>query len=329
MRQTYDGEARNEYWPPLYRRRTLGEVVGNARRWARERIEEAKGLLTLRDEEAIQRHYIKVAFSRVSLRALAEAKFRGMAVNGASDYYIFALKKVFYSHAPLQLQETKFARLGPTEIARCLKSLHKKPGAARMLRAFLGHLLEAAKDFHPYAHRLLRRSQQLYSPDYDARRVARILVHFAESTFKRIFLLLEKEDDWVRASFVRLYLELNVPASLLMRAKWGQFVDGRFFAWLPGQRKYWHFHARRLDSEIENILCQLRKNCDLKFPSSPYLFPSNASRNGHITTYKAHWRSFALRHKLRTANLRRLVLGYQWSVKHLKRFDAAFGHLKV
>ena len=324
VRQTYDGEARNEYWPPHHRRRTLGEVVENARVWARERIEEIKGFHTLRDEEAIQRYRIKTAFGRVRLKALAEAKFRGMTLNGASDHYVFALKKAFYGQVPLQLQEAEFSRLKANDIARCLRALHKTPGSARTLRAFFGHLLESARQFHPGAGRLLDKSQKLYTPNYQPRRAVRIPIHFAKSTFQKIFALLEKEDDWVHASFVRLFFEFDVPASLLMRAKWHQLVDGRLYAWLPGERKYWHFYAPTIDSEIDAVLVRLKQNCRREFLASPYLFPSNVSRCGHITTYQAYWRSFALRTQLRTTDFQRLKRGYRWSVKEQRWLNEAF-----
>src|SRR5580704_9760279 len=62
IRRTYDGEARNEYFPP-HQRRTLGDALDSARDWAADELCRAKGRPTLREEEDDHRKRISKRLS--------------------------------------------------------------------------------------------------------------------------------------------------------------------------------------------------------------------------------------------------------------------------
>ena len=144
IRRTYDSEARNAYWWPHRDRRSLGDVLEDARDWAADELCRAKGKPTLRQEEDNHRKRVSSRLSRLTLDDLVQARFRGMRVRGLTEQYIVTLIiKLYEQHIPSKLRQTKISKVKPHRLAIIFRLLKKqKPGSARTLRAFLGQIIK-------------------------------------------------------------------------------------------------------------------------------------------------------------------------------------------
>ena len=144
IRRTYDGEARNELSPVTGERRSLGDVLEEAREWAADEICRAKGKPTLRQEKDEHRRRFSRRISRLTLDDLARARIRGMLVRGLTESYIDRLTKLYHQYVALKLRQTRISKLKPRALAKTFQALNEKPGSARTLRSFLGQVVKDA-----------------------------------------------------------------------------------------------------------------------------------------------------------------------------------------
>ena len=197
----------------------FGSWLDDARSWARDERDRLKSRLTVDQQSSINRARFERAFSKLTLRQLADAKLHGMRALGRSDNYVTRCDKLFSQCVPTALQRRQLRGVRAEELARCLKRLDATPGKARVLRAFIGQILTGAGEFQRGAWQLLRQTQKIYSPEYEPRRlyeIPRVSLRKLRSLFE---YLAEERGNVLQALYLRLLFEFEVPFEVLLRAR--------------------------------------------------------------------------------------------------------------
>jgi hypothetical protein len=305
-----NGKAVRRTYTPS-KRESLGACLEHARNWARDERDRLKDRLTVHQEYRINHSRLEYAFSRLTLRQLADAKLRGMRTRGLTEDYVTQCDKLFSHCVPLRLQRKRLSSLKSEEIAKCIKRLDSSPGKARVLRAFIGQILESSKEFHPGAWRLLKESHRLYTPDYGARRLYETSPALNEQTLSLLFTRLSAEQESpLQALFVRLLFEFDVPYERLLRAQWQQFEGFLWYPWSRSERKFSRMHRRRVEPWTVPILKRLRTEASKFAPESRFLFPSPISQSGHMRVFEAFWLRVAREVGLARHPLKKLIRAY-------------------
>jgi integrase len=189
--------------------------------------------------------------------------------------------------------------------------------------------LKSAGEFDVAALRLLDDTQRLYKPDYEWRRVWNIDRRYSKKFFDRLFQQLQTEEcDWQQAIFVRLLFEFEVPATVLLRARWNDFYPDFWVPWPPGEKKFRPWRRRRVDGEVNSILNELKARNSINFPDSPFLFPSAKSASGHMMSFKPFWRKIAVEMGVAPKRLWILTRTYQRVVLLPKVWMRAFADFR-
>jgi hypothetical protein len=305
VRRTY---AHPDWAPP----NALGSILEQARSWARDEINDLKGRQSVWEELKANQKWVRNVVASRSFEALASAKIQGMQHYGADQNYIDNLEKLFFNVIPKDIRAKPIKTISARRLAAALRQLDDKPGQARALRSFVGQLLKSAGEFDRAALRLLDKSQRLYKPDYEWRRVSKIDRRYSKSFFDRLVQRLRAEDRyWQQAIFIRLLFEFEVPAATSLRAQWCNF-DDEF--WLPRFSEAKDFKAlrrRRVNERVKILLKELKNRNDVVFPDNPFLFPSLKSTSGHLVSFRPFWRKIAIEMGVEPKRLRILVRTYQ------------------
>jgi hypothetical protein len=292
----------------------LGAWLEEARTWARDERDHLKDRLTIAQESYLNRLRSEEAFSRLTFRELAIAKLRGMEVCGRTSDYVTRCDKLFSQCVPRRLQDRRLASVKPEDIAGCLKKLDAKPGKARVLRAFIGQILKSSQEFHRGAWRLLEGAQELYSPDYDGRRlydVPDVPARKLEKLFRR---LSEERTEVLQALYIRLLFEFDVPCEALLRARWEHFERSRWYPWLSDPRDRRRSRSRRVEAWTLPVLLRLSDHASRKSGTSSFLFPSMLSRTGHMRTFQNYWSRIAAELSMKKYPLKKWVRAYHRNV---------------
>jgi hypothetical protein len=138
---------------------------------------------------------------------------------------------------------------------------------------------------------------------------------YTKTYFDRLFCRLDAEQKhWQQALFMRLLFEFNVPASRLLKAQWGQFIEAVWYPWLPGEKLFRPWRRRHIEKHVQPIIEKLRQRNQAFHPESNFLFPSRESTRGHLTTFLPYWRKVANELSIPAAKLRTLIASYQSAV---------------
>ena len=117
----------------------------------------------------------------------------------------------------------------------------------------------------------------------------------------------------LKALYVRLLFEFDVPYEVLLRARWNQIENSRWYPWSSDERKYWWLRARRIEPWTVRIIGRLRAETS-KFPMSQFLFPSPNSRTGHMRTFLNYWFSVARSRSMSRYPLKKCIRSYHRNV---------------
>jgi hypothetical protein len=317
--------VRRTFKPNKHNHSRLGNLLEEARSWARDERDRLKGRLTVDQESLINKAGFERAFSKLTLRELADAKLYGMKALGRSDSYVTRCDKLFSQCVSALLQKKRLRSVKPEELARCLRRLDAKPGKARVLRAFLGQILNSAGDFDRRAWRLLDRTQRLYSPNYESRRLyeaPQVSARKLHALFKH---LSEERASVLPALYLRLLFEFEVPYEALLRARWEQIDGSIWYPWSEKERRYSWLQRRRIEPWTRRVLERLERETSKFAPRSPFLFPSLNSRSGHMRTFQSYWVRVAHKLSMSKHSLKKWIRAYHRHIllpMHMRQISA-------
>jgi hypothetical protein len=125
----------------------LGEYLDEARDWANDEIDRAKGRLTGEEQGWIEYRAVGERVKSLPLGRAGEALLRGLRFT-ASQKYLDRLDKLFANEIPENLKQTPLAKLKPTEVAKAIARRDLSAGNVRTLRSFVSQILERGASFH-------------------------------------------------------------------------------------------------------------------------------------------------------------------------------------
>lgn len=303
VRRTFDHHDSIEFRLKIHfdnRMPELGELLDDARRWAIKERKSARRRLTLGQETVLQRdeanrHRKAVArVKRLSLGRAAESMLLGMYANGRSQNYIDRIDKLFAKHIPAKLKNTPLAKVSPRAMADALTNKAIPTGNVRILRAFIGQIFERAFSFYGPFGLFSNKFNKEFSRLWDVRRDVRFpeLRKWEDADYQRLFQQLEVvSNSWQQAICIRLFFEFSAPLTRVMAAQWSQLVDGSWYPYWPGQRRYWYPARQGIEEKADELLKHAASLVKRDFGSSSYIFPSAASGGSdHIKTVATAWR---------------------------------------
>jgi len=309
-RRTFDVTSRLEWRILRWKRNRLeneefpsiGQFVEEARKWARDAVDEIKGRPTLADEEKTQRQAYKSSSNMRTVRRLAEVMLRGYAINGASQSYIDRLDKLFFGHVPARLLEKPLSKLAEKDVAKLTNFEAISPGNLKFLRPFIRRIFE----FDSW----LSNTRNLYDQllyedainDKDQSVEKGILAGWEDEEVDQLFdFLLAEEKYWQQARCLYFYFSFSrAPLSQLMAARWDQFYELensvaehsdseslRRIAWCYRKEAWYH---ERISPRDLAVLSNLKAASKSKSSESEFLFPSPLAGNAkHIRSIDHVW----------------------------------------
>ena len=271
----------------------LSAYLGQAREWARDEIDIAKGRMTLDKERQIRRKHISQRMKKLTLGQAARQLLCGMRKEGLSEAYVDRLDKLFHAHVPSQLRALILSEVPPKGLARALAKLATKGGNLHILRPFVGQIYDRASEFEaaPYSYKETltahfwkewRQSEKRLFPDLDS---------LTSNDLAKVYARLDAEEDrWQQACCLRLFLELSAPLQRVMAAQWCQVVgDTRWYPYLPEEKVYWFESVQTLNPAAVAIMARARNLAKTTVGESRYWFPSNDTHKP-IATVQGLWR---------------------------------------
>ena len=151
----------------------LGEYLEDARKWARDKIDDEKARLTVDEEYEVDFRAASDRVQKMTLEAAAQSLIFGMRANGRSEKYVARLDKLFYNRISQKLRKTPLKQLSATAVARCLVDVKVPAGNIRILRSFISQIFERAANFHGpflrFQDELSVEFQRRWEKNYDVR----------------------------------------------------------------------------------------------------------------------------------------------------------------
>jgi hypothetical protein len=107
----------------------LGEYLEDARKWARDEIDDEKCRLTVSQEYEVDSEDASDRVQQMTLEAAAQSLIFGMRANGRSEKYVERLDKLFYNSVSQKLRKTPLKQLSAKAVAKCLGRVPINPAA--------------------------------------------------------------------------------------------------------------------------------------------------------------------------------------------------------
>jgi hypothetical protein len=255
----------------------------------------------------------------------------GMMDAGATAAYHLRLYKLFSSHVPVDIANKRVCEVMPDEISKILGSPSLTIGNLRVLRPFMGQVLDLPRRFgvdtevSSYDLRTMGQQQGRGSLPVTQLR------EWREADYDAFFALLETEQDkWQQARCLRLFFHFYCPMSQLMRARWDQLwvvksgivsgetdEAGNFLQWRYSDKWRGRETLRGASERIARECLERRS----EFPNSAFWFPTRFGRRvSHIRSIDHMWRTVLAAQKLSYVSPRLFRMAYRsaypWHESH-------------
>lgn len=295
------------------RRPTYGDFIEDAREWARDEIDVAKGVPTIGMENRARWNSTGAIVRKLSLGRAAASLLAGMKANGRTDSYVDRLDKLFHQIVPATLQSKTLEKVSASQLARALVNRKFAAGNIRTLRSFIGQVFERASNFDgrlgrfhdKFSDSFNKRWQHVYDVRFPELRKLK------ESDYEAIFRRLENEVQHKhQAICILLFFELSAPLSRVMAGQWRSIIADRWYPYLPAQKVLWHESAQKISKRARYLLDQAASKKEAQ-RKNPYWFPSSLSRSGHIRTVNPLWRNTLQRCGLSYYPIREFARSYR------------------
>jgi hypothetical protein len=302
---------------------SVGDFIHIARLWAHDELARLKGQLTLAEEREVQRDIGRQRVAALTFSKAMQAVLDGMAHAGLTQAYRDRLYKLFFRHVPIEIANKGVCEVTSADISKVFGCQNLKPGSLRILRPFIGQVLQIPDRFDadtamsPYDFRTIDQSTRP-NPASLAQ-----LVDWRETDFESFLVWLEsKREHWQQARCLRLFLHFYCPMSQLLKARWDQLYVVRSGSHSGGGSEartflQWRHSDRPSGSETlrgasEKLVRECFERCATEFPKSQFWFPTRSGRGaGHITSIDHVWRIALAEFKLRYVSPRQFRSAYR------------------
>ncbi len=261
----------------------LGELLKNARSWARDEIDQLKHQNLAEKEGRRDRDEVSRLVREMTFRRAAESLING--VMGRTQSYTTSLFSIL-KYIPDRLMHRALSEITPEEMAEAIVNNGIDPGNMRKLRSLVVQVYKRTSDFEAglgsFEEQLSKHIEQRLEAHYDSYPELRKL---KREDCDYVLECLESEHNrWHQAMCIRLYFELG--------AQWRAICDGYWYPYLPFEKKYWFESREYIGDKALNLLARLGVLIAEEFGESLHLFPSTLSDgNKPILVVDPTWRS--------------------------------------
>jgi hypothetical protein len=316
----------------------LGDYLGEARDWARDQVDGLKRRLTVDQEHRVAGILAGHRVEKMTLGKAAQSMIAGMRFNGRSQAYIDRIDKLFANNISTKLKRRRLHSLRANELARSLVKTKTPAGNIRILRSFIGQILEQASSFGAGLDLLSKELATEFSERWEKVRDVRYpeLRKLGEEDYQTIFRRLEEEHiHWQSALCIRLFFEFHAPLSRVCAGQWAQIVDDCWYPYWPHEKVLWFECEERIDENSRRLLQLIRKNVRRDFGVSKYWFPTKAKGGvSHIQNVGPTWRTTLKRCRLPQYPLREFARSYRnphcpsYLVSFLRQYGKTFREVR-
>lgn len=265
--------------------------LDDARGWAKSRIRELKGKRSIAECRECRRRKLSDAFQAMSLEAMAERALRKMERQKRKEEYIDQIRKLFWRISEENRSRT-LMKVGIRKLAAEIADPALPIMQSRALQAFVGQIYSSFSRWHGPAGKvsdaITRRISTLRSKQgvpYPG------ILEISEEDLSRFFSLLAAEKKrWREALAIRLYFETGAKMRRILRIRWSEILDDRWYPYSPDERDYWFMGIERLEKPALEVLSLARSRLLEEKRVSRYIFPRiDASVDEPIANVRRYW----------------------------------------
>jgi hypothetical protein len=292
----------------------LSDFLDDAREWARSEIAQLRGRLTPAERRMLRWSRARDRVRSLTLGQAAQDLLDDMKSRYLTQSYTDRQDQLFNGIIPKELRDTNVALVEPTAVAAALVRQDIPPGNIRILRSFIGQIYQRLAQ----TDGTMRRFSAALSEAFWKRWETHYDVAFPElrdlkpEDYRRVFELLENDENWQQALCIRLFFEFGAPLTRLMAAKWSQILGDHWYPYWPDERILWFEARERIEGDTPALLERVKFLVRRDFPTSEYWFPSHFARSSkHIRTIDPTWRHTLYRAGSPPYRLREFALSYR------------------
>lgn len=345
VRKTYDpstGWAVNLHfaYSRAYRNRApqLGDYLEDARAWAMTEIDRAKGRQTLDEENSKRAERTSVYVRRMTLGTAAQSMLNGMRANGLSQAYIDRVDKIFAHNIPRRLKDTPLGKLSPKVVAGLLARSKNPAGNIRILRSFLGQVLQRAAAFDGRLLAFSSNFSEEFLPRWRKNRDVRFpeLRELSDDDYRRLLDAIDKQTGyWQQSLCLGLFFEFKAPLARVMAGEWRQIIEDYWYPYFPNEKTLWFESQEKITERAQALLDRTLFFVKRDFGKSRYWFPSSFSnRSEHIRTVETVWRHALQRCGIKYYPVREFARSYRdpntpsYLISFLRQYGKTFREVR-
>lgn len=279
---------------------TFGQLLPEARLWARDEIDRIAGRPTLDDEMRSQWARSAKQARKITLARASEGVLTNLTLGGRSQAYRDRLDKLFATYVPEEIQKKPVVELTSDDISLILKNENLSHGNMRVLRPFIGKCLGIVRQFHGKTHESLWDFERRI--EIDVHKFEHPLAQWKCSQFDDLINYIMRHDLWQQGLCLALYLETRNSLRAATSARWKDFVDVSYVSRMEPERqtiwrREWQVNGRegwsaqvtiRANAVLERIG---ELHAGLLTREVEYLFPSRYGRqHAHVRSVEHVWR---------------------------------------
>jgi integrase len=296
IRETFDiwRDHLNQHW--VWRRgnyweKPLSHFLDPARRWARDRIAFHYGYPTTQQIREARWERERAKTLATTLRFAIDYKLKGLRTKSKNHEYVDRIQMLVDLHIPEDVLSKTFKKLPVRQLGDAITERGIGYGNIRVLRSFIGSVVkEAARHCGPL-HNKLESLQRRCAKNLDAQKSPPYpeILKITPADYQEFFDLLERDVHWRQALAIRLYFATGAKMQQVLKARWSDIVDDRWFPFVPKERKLWSDSVEHLNPEALAVIKLIEYRHGQSSICSKYLFPSELDAMRHITTVQRHW----------------------------------------
>lgn len=272
----------------------LGHFLGAARRWAVDRIAIHRGFQTLEQLRWEKCNRQKRRILATTLKSSFDRRLAVLRKKSTNQEYVDHIQNLVSTHIPDEVLASTFRSVPVRKLADCITAREISYGNVRIFRSFVGSVFKEAGQHYGPLHYKLESIQRRCLKNLDARKAPPYpaILEISEDDYRSFFAALETDGSWRAALAIRLYFATGAKLQQILKARWSDIIEKRWYPFLPEERKLWYESSEQLDASALVVIALLQSHHRGESILSPYLFPSSGDPSNPIKTVQRHWDRF-------------------------------------
>ena len=274
-----------------YWEKPLGDLLEPARQWARDRIAFHYGYPTRQQIVDERRKRKREEILATTLRLAINRRLDELRKKSNNHEYVDHIQNLTGAHISSELFHSTFAEISSQGLADAITGNNITYGNVSVLRSFIGGVFKRAQESCGPLGLKLDSIQERCRKNLRAREEPRYpeILNISDADYRHFFNLLEGDGHWREALAIRLYFATGAKMQQVIKARWSDIVDNRWYPYLPKERKLWSSGSEPLDHETMAVISLIERCHGGENIASPFLFPSLVKPDQHLKTVQRHW----------------------------------------